>query len=81
MTTSGDASIPQTSAANVTTAATVVTAETDTAAAVAPDTAGFFGIELTVFNLVMIIGIALVAIALAAYAGKRAYIRNRISLK
>ncbi|MBR3365818.1 hypothetical protein IKG48_01715 [Candidatus Saccharibacteria bacterium] len=81
VTTSSDASIPQTSAANVTTAATAVTAETDTAAAVAPDTAGFFGIELTVFNLVMIIGIALVAIALAAYAGKRAYIRNRISLK
>lgn len=80
---SGDTAVPQTSAANVTTTTTTtaVTADTDTAAAVAPDTAGFFGIELTVFNLVMIIGIALVIIALVAYAGKRAYVRSRISLR
>ena len=48
---------------------------------VTPDTAGFFGIDLTVYNLLMIIGVSLVVIALIAYATKRAYIRNRISWK
>ena len=71
--TAASGSMPQASAANVTTSTT--------ATSVAPDTAGFFGIELTVFNLVMIIGVSLVIIALVAYAGKRAYIRNRISWK
>lgn len=52
-----------------------------TTSSVAPDTAGFLGIDLTVFNLVVIIGTALVVIALVAYAGKRAYIRSRISWK
>lgn len=48
---------------------------------VTPDTAGFFGIDLTVYNLLMIIGVSLVVIALIAYASKRVYIRNRISWK
>ena len=46
----------------------------------APDTAGF-GADLTVFHLLMLSGISLVVIAILAYAAKRAYIRNRISLK
>ena len=73
ITAASDGSMPQASAANITTSTT--------ATSVAPDTAGFFGIELTVFNLVMIIGVSLVIIALAAYAGKRAYVRSRISWK
>lgn len=48
---------------------------------ITPDTAGFFGIDLTVYNLLMIIGVSLVVIALIAYASKRAYIRSRISWK
>lgn len=66
-----DTVIPETSAATT-------TANTDV---VAPDTAGFFGIDLTVFNLLMIIGMSLVVMALVAYALKRAYIRNKISWK
>ncbi len=48
---------------------------------VAPDTAGFLGIDLTVYNLLMIIGISLVIIAFIAYATKRAYTRSKISWK
>lgn len=65
-----DTTMPETSAATV--------VNTDV---VAPDTAGFFGIDLTVFNLLMIISVSLVVIALIAYASKRAYIRNKISWK
>ena len=66
-----DTSTPGTSAA----------APVSTEDVVAPDTAGFLGIDLTVYHLLMLIGITLVAIALIAYASKRAYIRNKISWK
>lgn len=65
---------------DTTTPGTSVAPSTVDSDVVAPDTAGF-GIELTVYNLLMIIGIALVVIALIAYASKRAYIRNKISWK
>ncbi|MBQ8991982.1 hypothetical protein IJ090_00925 [Candidatus Saccharibacteria bacterium] len=48
---------------------------------VVPNTAGFFGVELTVFHLLMLSGITLVVSVFIAYAIKRAYLRNKISLK
>lgn len=67
----GSGDVPQASAANT-------TGNTDV---VAPDTAGFLGIDLTVYHLLMLVGISLVVIAIIAYAVKRAYIRNKISWK
>ncbi|MBR3414852.1 hypothetical protein IKG73_02440 [Candidatus Saccharibacteria bacterium] len=68
---SDDPAVPSTSAYQ---------APADNSDVTAPDTAGF-GTDLTVFHLLMLSGISLVVIAIIAYAAKRAYIRNRISLK
>ena len=84
VTADGDTSVPSTSAAgaNTSTPATPAPAATTTVAAVTiPDTSGFFGIDLTVFHLLLIVGVSLVVIMIIAYAIRRAYIRSRISLK
>lgn len=87
VTADGDIAVPSTSAAGAntstttnTSAPTATTTPTYTTATI-PDTSGFFGFDLTVFHLLLIIAIALVATMIIAYAIRRAYIRHRISLK
>lgn len=76
----GTSSVPLTGAAN-TAGGSGGTAILTSSSVTAPDTAGFFGIELTVFHLLMLSAAMLVVIVFTAYALKRAYIRHKISLK
>lgn len=81
ITASGEVPVPQTSAGGVNNGnATTDSTTTTTPDVVTPDTAGF-GFELTVFNLLLIIGVALVILAFVGYGVKRAYVRHRISWK